>query len=240
MRFRLAEASYRIAQEQLAQAEHPYTSHDLERAEAELAEASHGAAQARAGLAELEVYRAEIRTLDRLIQETNVRIGHLERQQAKLRVTAEVGGKVLTNDVERQVGRWVNAGETLVEIGEEGRFVVDGHLREEFLPRVRVGLPAKVYLRAFPFREYEVVSGKVVELSETFSRAETPGFPPGSGEAVALIRVALDQVVVEHEGEELPLRVGLSAEVEIVVRRAGLWDLLKENVQRWRSGPVGS
>lgn len=239
-RYRLAEASHRIAREQLAQAESPFTPHDLERAEAELQEASHAAAQARARLAETDVYRAEIRTLEREIQETRVRIDHLERLQGKLRVTADVQGKVLTRDVDRQVGRWVKAGDLLVEIGQEGEFVVDGYLREEHLPRVRVGLPAKVYLRAFPFREYQVLQGELVELSETLTRRDGETSREDEGKPVAPIRVLLDQSGIEHEGEEVPLRAGLSAEVEIVIRRVGLWDLLKENLRRWRSEPVNS
>jgi multidrug resistance efflux pump len=238
-RYRLAQASHRIALEQLAQAESPYSSHDLESAQAGLQEASHAVAQARARLSEIDVYRAEIRTLGRVIEETNIRIGHLERQQAKLRVVAGVRGKILTDDVERQVGRWVRVGEPLVEIGEEGRFVVDGYLREEYLPRVKVGLPAKVYLRAFPFREYQVLQGELAELSEKFTRRDEQGAGKDEGKPAAPIRVTLSQAGIEHDGEEVPLRAGLSAEVEIVIRRAGLWDLLKENVQRWRSEPMG-
>jgi len=238
-RFRLAEAGYGIAREQLAQAEAPFTPHDLEKARAELQEASHGAAQARARFAELGVSRAEIQTLERVIEETDVHIRHLERQQEKLRVVADVSGKVLTDAVERQVGRWVKAGESLLQIGQEGPFVVDGYLSEEFLPRVRVGLPAKVYLRAFPFREYQVLGGTLLELSERFSRQGTE-MGAEEGKAVAAIRVALDQTGIEHEGEEVPLRAGLSAEVEIVIRRAGLWELFRENLRRWRSRPMDS
>jgi multidrug resistance efflux pump len=239
-RFRLAEAAWEIAREQVTQAKNPYTPHDLARAEAELEEARHAAAESRARLGELDVYRGEMLTLERAIEETEVHLRHLERRREKLHIVSPVEGKVLTNRVERLTGRWVSAGELLLELGQGESFVVQGHLAEEYLPQVETGQEAKVYLRAFPFREYQVLDGELVELSERFAPGEGDGLPGGNGERVAPIRVALRQGAVEYEGEELPLRPGLSAEVEIIVRRIGLLDLLRENIQRWRSGSISS
>jgi len=239
-RYRLAQAAHQIAAEQLAQAKSPFTPHDLAGAEAELEEARHAAAQVEARLGGLDVYRSEVLTLERAIEETNVRILYLERRKEKLRVTAPAAGKVLTGEVERLVGRWVRPGEPLLDIGQEGAFVVKGFLREEYLPQVAVGQEAKVYLRAFPFREYQVLDGELAELSERFVPGEGTSGEAGGTDRVAPIRVTLAQAGVVYEGEELPLRPGLSAEMEIVVRRVGLYDLLRENIQRWRSGPVGS
>jgi len=239
-RYRLAEAAFEIAREQVAQAKDPYSAHDLARAEADLAEARHAAAEARARLGELDVYRSEILTLERAIEETEVRLRHLERRREKLHIVSPVDGKVLTNRVEHLAGRWVRAGEALLELGRGESFVIEGYLAEEYLPQVATGQEAKVYLRAFPFREYEVLDGELVALSERFAPGEGDARSGGNGDRVAPIRVALRQTAVEYEGEELPLRPGLSAEVEIVVRRIGLVDLLRESIQRWRSGSISS
>jgi hypothetical protein len=83
--------------------------------------------------------------------------------------------------------------------------------------------------------EYRVLEGEVVGIGERF---ETGGGESGASSTkknVTPIRISLRDTAIEQDGESFPLRPGLSAEVRIIIKRAGVWDLLIETAQKWRS-----
>ena len=109
------------------------------------------------------------------IGETDVRIRHLAASNQALSITSPVDGKILTHDPKALAGLWVKPGDPILSIGTSEGFVVDGDLKEDFLPRVRPGLMTKVYLRAFPFREYQVLEGELTGIGERFETAGDDG-----------------------------------------------------------------
>jgi multidrug resistance efflux pump len=234
-RLSLAKADLDIQGKELARAEKPYTPQEIDSARAKLLEARHAVAEAEARWGEIAVFQAKINTLGERILETEVGLRHLEASKKALSITSPVAGKILTHDPKTLEGTWAKPGDPLLSIGTSEGFVVDGELKEDFLPRVRPGLAAKIYLRAFPFMEYRVLEGEVVGIGERF---ETGGGESGASSAqknVTPIRISLRDTAIEQDGESFPLRPGLSAEVRIIIKRAGVWDLLIETAQKWRS-----
>jgi multidrug resistance efflux pump len=234
-RLLLAKADLEIEKKELARTENPYTPQEIESARAKLVEARHAVAESEARRGEVEVCRAKINTLEEKVRETEVRIRHLEAGRKALSVTSPVDGKILTHDPKALEGIWAKPGDPLLSIGTSEGFVVDGELKEDFLPRVRTGLSAKIYLRAFPFREYQVLEGEVTGIGERFETGGTETGTSSTRKNVTPIRISFKDTEIQQRGESFPLRPGLSAEVRIIIKRAGVWDLLVETVQKWRS-----
>ena len=85
----------------------------------------------------------------------------LEEQFLKPVVSAPLAGKVITEDPIERIGDFVRVGETIVELdameGWNARVVV----AERDMPGVRIGLPARVLVEAFPQLDYRVLEGRV-------------------------------------------------------------------------------
>jgi len=227
----LAEADRKVAELEL-KAVRSSASANLSKAQAELTES-------RADRLNLEIKRKELALVEFEIERTDNEMKHLKEQQDRLEVRAPASGEILTRRPDRLVGRYFDPGDALLEIGDAHELVVDARLDEEFLPKVAPGMPAKIYLPALPYREYRVFEGTLSKIGATFDRAdERSGGASGDSEpssAKTPIEITLEDTRVIHEGQEIRLKPGLTAEIEIVVKSIGVFELAWEEVQKIRS-----
>jgi hemolysin D len=136
-----------------------------------------------------------------------------------LLIVAPVSG-VVTDLTSTQPGDKVQANAPLGGIAPSGaRPVVKTEIVESDRAFLRAGLPVKLKFNAFPYQRYGVINGTL----EYVSPATKPS--PQSKQPVYEARVSLERDYYQVAGAKYPLRYGMTAAVEIVVRERRLIDL---------------
>jgi HlyD family secretion protein len=79
---------------------------------------------------------------------------------------------------------------------------------------------------AFPYQQYGIIEGTLEYISPT-TRQSDPSLPP-----TYRGKVSLDRDFVEVDGNPRPLRYGMSAIAEIVVRQRRVIDLILDPMRR--------
>ncbi|HEX7150714.1 MAG TPA: HlyD family efflux transporter periplasmic adaptor subunit [Thermoanaerobaculia bacterium] len=112
----------------------------------------------------------------------------------------------------RTTGRVVNRGALLAEITPRGRpMELEAMVAPHDIGHVRTGLPARIKLDAYPYREYGTVAGRVSFIA------------PERGERGYRVRLVMPQVKQE-------LRAGMTATVEIISERRPLYRVIGERL----------
>ncbi len=136
-----------------------------------------------------------------------------------LRVLAPVSG-VVTDVTYTQIGDKVQANTPLGSIAPEGATPV---LKVDILERDRgflhEGLPVRMKFSAFPYQRYGFIEGTLDYISPT-----TQGGAQGEGPVYkGHVSLATTHFTVDHN--DYPLRFGMAATAEIVVRKRRLIDM---------------
>ena len=178
-------------------------------AQTELAQRQAELSLARQRLEGLSVGRRELETLDRtrekLVQDSSILIRRLDQTL----IRAPVAGTVLTADLERRPGDYLQAGESLLELAQDSRWQARVLVREEDLPKVHPGQQVRLYLRAFPHLEHRIFPGQVHSIA-----------------AVPVAQGAGYEVKVLLAPQDYPLACGMSARALILVERGRIASLL--------------
>jgi hemolysin D len=136
-----------------------------------------------------------------------------------LQIVAPVSG-VVTDLSSTQPGDKVQANTPLGGIApSNARSVVKVEIAENDRAFVREGLPVKLKFNAFPFQRYGVINGTLEYVSPATKPASQTR-PP-----VYEARVSLERDYYQVAETRYPLRFGMIATVEIVVRKRRLIDL---------------
>jgi RND family efflux transporter MFP subunit len=177
---------------------------DLAKADHDVAKAAHEAAVANKDQLdvkkkEVEAVRASVEQVEATLRLEEVRLSHTV-------VTSPIDGLVIKRHVSvgetagLGSGLFFTLGEPLLTLADLGQLWIRATIDEVDSARVRVGLPVRVSLDAFPERAF---AGRIVKISPSVSRE-------GQDARTVAIRVALEK------GREV-LRPGMSAQVEVVV-----------------------
>jgi HlyD family secretion protein len=136
-----------------------------------------------------------------------------------LQIVAPVSG-VVTDLTSTQPGDKVQANTPLGGIApSNSRSVVKVEIAENDRAFLREGLPVKLKFNAFPYQRYGVIKGTLEYVSPATKPSEQTKQP------VYEARVALERDYYQVAGTRYPLRYGMTAGVEIVVRKRRLIDL---------------
>jgi len=136
-----------------------------------------------------------------------------------LQIVAPVSG-VVTDLTSTQPGDKVQANTPLGGIAPtKSRSVVKVEIAENDRAFLREGLPVKLKFNAFPYQRYGVINGTL----EYVSPATKPALQ--TKQPVYEARVSLERDYYQVADTKYPLRYGMTATVEIVVRERRLIDL---------------
>jgi len=136
-------------------------------------------------------------------------------------ITAPTSGVVTTLDV-RSAGTVLQAGQRIATLAPAGaRLVVEAQVPNKDIAFVEKGLPAKLKFDAFPFQDYGIVSGTIVEVAPDAQ----PGKEAGS---FYKVMIAPEQTGMVAKGKTIPLRPGLTLTAEIVTERKSILNLILE------------
>ncbi|MEO1034809.1 MAG: HlyD family efflux transporter periplasmic adaptor subunit [Pseudomonadota bacterium] len=140
-------------------------------------------------------------------------------------VLAPLSG-VVTNIVYSQPGDKVPANTPLLSIAPQGsRKVIEIDIAESDRGLLVEGSVVKMKFAAFPYQQYGFIEGTLEYISPT-TRQSDPNRPPSY-----LGKVSLDRDYVESGTRRLPLRYGMTAVAEIVVRQRRVIDMALDPIR---------
>ena len=175
----------------------------------------------------VEGRKQEIRTLDALGEKLEEERRLLTRRLSRTVIHAPVGGTVLTDDLERRVGDYVQTGEPLLELAEPGKWRGRVMVREIDIPRVRPGQDVRLYVNAFPHMEYRIFDGTVDSVPEK------PSAPVGvAPEPLYPVKVSIPRPLVSNGEHILTLTTGMRAQARVIVDRGRVAQLLWRKLLR--------
>ena len=97
---------------------------------------------------------------------------------------------------------------------------------------VAKGMPVKMKFDAFPFQDYGIIEGKLIEVSPTTKEIETP-----EGKSLVYdLRIELNQTCMPTPEECIQLRPGDTATAEVVVRQRRLIDFVLDPFKKLQNG----
>ena len=149
---------------------------------------------------------------------TRIRFENIDKDNF-LQIVAPVSG-IVTDLSSTQPGDKVQANTPLGGIApSNSRSIVKVEIAENDRAFLREGLPVKLKFNAFPYQRYGVIDGTLEYVSPATKPAQQSKLP------VYEARVSLDRDYYQVAETKYPLRYGMTAAVEIVVRKRRLVDL---------------
>jgi hemolysin D len=193
----------------------------------------------------LQDTEAQIAALKGEIAQTDNQVKSLEFQLTQYTVKAPVTGTIFEFPVQNAEAT-VEAGETIAMIAQiknnlypESDLVLRARMPSSETAFLRIGLPAKIKLDAYPFQDYGIVDGRVSWISPDSKVVENPRSEPteesGGGEYFA-VEVSIDQASLTTATEQIALTPGQTATAEIVIRQRRLIDYFLEPFKKLKQG----
>jgi multidrug resistance efflux pump len=169
----------------------------------------------------IEKQRVELEQLEKQIRIMKERLG-------RLIITSSASGIVLTEQLERLIGSYVQAGDLLLEIADTEQWQATLYIKEQDVHRIHLGDVVKAEVQAFRTMDDDLLYGRVVSVS---SEPISPNQKINSAFA-GLYRVtaALDDRPLAGLGRE-KLKRGYSVRGAIITKSGKTFTLLWNNIK---------
>ena len=187
---------------------------DVETARAKLRSIRADLGQTRVRRLDHEARKAKIRRLDAEIREIEA---HLDR----LTLTAPTRGVVLTDQLERLAGRYVEPGDLLLEVAALDGWHATMYVAEQGVYHVQPGDPVKLEVRAFRDDSRELLHGHVTQVASEPAANAGPT-PNGGGRYRVTVRLPDSEVDRVGRGR---LKQGYSVQGEVITRSGQILSL---------------
>jgi multidrug efflux pump subunit AcrA (membrane-fusion protein) len=182
---------------------------------------------------ELDTSQLQLRQLmvNRPVAETLEQQNRIARLQSEIAaaelmlqhttLTAPVSGIVTTIGV-RGSGEVLQPGQTIATIAPTGvQLIVEALVPNKDIAFIEKGLPAKLKFDAFPFQDYGIVEGTVIDVSPDAQVDKALG-------SFYKVTIAPGKREIAAKGKNVPLRPGLAVTAEIITERKSILSLLLE------------
>jgi membrane fusion protein, adhesin transport system len=154
--------------------------------------------------AELANKKAELAAQSEIL---NQRSDQLKRTRLTAPVRARVNEIMVTTR-----GGVVQPGEPIMQLTPvDDQLLVEAKVQPRDVAFIREGMPASVKITAYDFTIYGDLSGKVEQISEDTLEEDTPR----GKMAYYSVLIRTDRAYLEKNGERLPIRPGMVAQVDI-------------------------
>ena len=176
----------------------------------------------------------EITTLQAEIAQSRSQIVSLKFQLGQRELRATVNGRVFQLPIQR-AGSVVQPGAMIAEIAPQGSpLIIRAQMATNESGFLRRGLPVKLKFDAYPFQDYGIVEGELLEISPTTIEVET-----SNGKVAAYdLEIALKQNCIPSANKCIALRPGDTATAEVIVRQRRIIDFLLDPFKQLRQGGV--
>ena len=176
----------------------------------------------------------EITTLQAEIAQSKSQIVSLKFQLGQRELRATVNGRVFQLPIQR-AGSVVQPGAMIAEIAPQGSpLIIRAQMATNESGSLRKGLPVKLKFDAYPFQDYGVLEGELLEISPTTIEVET-----SNGKVAAYdLEIALKQNCIPSANKCIALHPGDTATAEVIVRQRRIIDFLLDPFKQLQQGGV--
>ncbi|MDJ0658017.1 MAG: HlyD family efflux transporter periplasmic adaptor subunit [Crocosphaera sp.] len=174
----------------------------------------------------------EITTLKSDIKQTKSQIESLQYQLSQRVIKAPIEGTIFDLPIDGE-GAVVQPGTRILEIAPKGTaLILQAEMSTTESGSVSKGMPVKMKFDAFPFQDYGVIEGKLIEVSPTTKEIETP-----EGKSLVYdLRIQLNQTCMPTPEACIQLRPGDTATAEVVIRQRRLIDFVLDPFKKLQNG----
>jgi hemolysin D len=171
---------------------------------------------------QLNNLETEMTTLQAEIAQTNSQINSLTFQLQQRVLKSPIAGRVFQLPIQRP-GAVLQPGTMVAEISPEGSpLIIRAQMPTSESGSLRKGLPVKLKFDAYPFQDYGIIEGELLEISPTTSEVDTP-----TGKVARYsLEIALKSDCIHSKNKCTPLRPGDTATAEVIVRQRRIIDFL--------------
>ncbi len=174
----------------------------------------------------------EITTLKSDIKQTKSQIESLQYQLSQRIIKAPIEGTVFDLPIDTE-GAVVQPGTRILEIAPQGTaLILQAEMATSESGSVTKGMSVKMKFDAFPFQDYGVIEGKLIQVSPTTKEVDTP-----DGKTLVYdLTIELNQTCMPTPEDCINLRPGDTATAEIVVRQRRLIDFVLDPFKKLQNG----
>jgi hemolysin D len=182
--------------------------------------------------------QAQQKTQELRVQGTQLRAeisqiqSNLQMAQQRLSrrfIYAPISGTVSSVQV-KNVGEVIQPGQTIAELAlQKAPLVLEAQLPNREAGFARVGMPVHIKIDAYPYQEFGMIPGQVQSISPD---AQTD---PKLGEVYKL-KIKLDRSYILSSERLIPLKVGQTANAEIVIRKRRIISFVFDPIEQLRKG----
>ena len=187
----------------------------------------------------LDDTEAQIASLNGEIAQTENQIESLEFQVTQYTVKAPVDGTIFEFPIQNAEAT-VESGDTIASIAQVENFTGSDLVLRAKMPSsetafLKVGLPAKVKLDAYPFQDYGIVEGHVSWISPD-SKVANKELSAQTPEANFFeIEIDIDRAYLDNQ-EQIAITPGQTAAAEVIIRQRRLIDYFLEPFKKLKEG----
>ncbi len=174
----------------------------------------------------------EMMGLNAEITQSKNQIQSLKLQLQQRKITSPITGKVFQLPIQRP-GSVVQPGTMVAEIAPEGSpLIIRATMATTESGSLKKGLAVKVKFDAYPFQDYGVIEGELLNISPTTVDVDTP-----NGKVSAYnLEIILKQDCIRSNNQCIPLRPGDTATAEVIVRQRRIIDFLLDPFKQLDKG----
>jgi hemolysin D len=171
---------------------------------------------------QLKNLETEMTTLKAEIAQSKNQIQSLEFQLNQRVIKANIEGEIFQLFIDRP-GAVVQPGNAIAEIAPKGTaLILRAKMESKNSGFLQKRMPVKVKFDAYPFQEYGIVEGRLIEISPTTSEMEVAG-----GKTLGYdLEIELDRTCIQTQKYCLNLRPGETATAEVIVRQRRVIDFV--------------
>ena len=180
----------------------------------------------------LKGLETQIGNLISQIKQDGSQIDVLNYQLKQRVVKAPTSGLIFQLPI-KKTGAVVNPGDLVAEIApKQSSLILKAQMSTAQSGSLHKEMPVKIKFDAYPFQDYGIVEGKLVNISPTTKVADTE-----NGQVAAYeLEIELKQTYIKAKNKRIALRPGQTATAEVIVRQRRLIDFVLEPFEKLHEG----
>jgi len=148
-------------------------------------------------------------------------------------ITAPASGVITTLEV-RGAGAVIQSGQKIATLTPAGvRLLAEAQVPNKDIAFIERGMPVKLKFDAFPFQDYGILSGTIVEVAPDAQAGKESG-------SFYKVMIAPVETSFVAQGKTFPLRSGLTLTAEIVTERKTVLNLILAPFRQFKSEGGGT